>query len=93
MSMVVRFSPTNLTADLYDGTTQKLEEAGVEFPPDGMELHVCFGPTDNLRVSEIWASREQFEAFGEKLRPVLAEAGVEFSGDPEVFEVHNLEKR
>ena len=51
-NIVVRFTPTNLTADLYDGTTQKLEEAGVEFPPDGMDLHVCFGEKDNLRVSE-----------------------------------------
>jgi hypothetical protein len=24
---------------------------------------------------------------------VLAEAGIEFSGEPEVYEVHNLEKR
>jgi hypothetical protein len=44
-------------------------------------------------VSEIWDSREQFEAWGEKLMPVLTEAGIEFSGPPEVFEVHNLEKR
>jgi hypothetical protein len=25
--------------------------------------------------------------------PVLAKAGIEFSGAPEVFEVHNIEKR
>jgi hypothetical protein len=93
MSIVVRFTPANLTAELYDSTTQKLEEQGVQFPPEGMEMHVCFGSDGNLRVSEIWESREQFEAFGEKLMPVLTEAGVEFSGDPEVFEVHNLEKR
>jgi hypothetical protein len=93
MSIVVRFTPTNLTAELYDSTTQKLEEAGVQFPPEGMEMHVCFGSGGNLRVSEIWDSRERFEAFGEKLMPVLTEAGVEFSGDPEIFEVHNLEKR
>jgi hypothetical protein len=93
MSIVVRFSPTNLTAEKYDATTSQLEEAGVEFPPDGMELHVCFGSDGDLRVSEVWDSREKFEAFGERLMPVLSEAGVEFSGEPEVFEVHNLEKR
>ena len=93
MSIVVRFSPTNLTAELYDSTTQKLEDAGIEFPPDGMDVHVCFGPEGNLRVSEVWDSREQFEAFGEKLMPALAEAGIEFSGDPEVYEVHSLTKR
>ncbi len=93
MSIVVRFSPTGLTAEQYDGTTQKLEAAGVDFPPEGCEMHVCFGSDGDLRVSEIWDSREQFEAFGEKLMPVLSEAGIEFSGEPEIYEVHNLEKR
>ena len=93
MSIVVRFKPTNLTAEKYDATNAKFEEAGLEFPPDGMDYHVCFGQDGDLRVSEIWDSREQFEAFGERLMPVLADAGIEFSGEPEVFEVHNVEKR
>jgi hypothetical protein len=93
MSIVVRFTPANLTAETYDATTRQLEEAGVDFPPEGMDYHVCFGEEGNLRVSEIWDSREQFEAFGERLMPVLSEAGIEFSGEPEVFEVHNIEKR
>ena len=44
-------------------------------------------------MSEIWDSQEQVEAFGERLMPVLNEAGIEFSGSPEIFEVHNIEKR
>lgn len=92
MSIVVRFSPTNLTAENYDETTRKLKESG-GFPPEGLDYHVCFGSDGDLRVSEIWDSREQFEAFGERLMPVLAEAGIEFSGAPDVFEVHNIEKR
>ena len=91
MSIVVRFHPSNLTAELYDESHPKVEEAG--FPPEGLDYHVAFGSPDNLTVSEIWDSREQFEAFGEKLMPVLTEAGIEFSGAPEVFEVHNLVKR
>jgi hypothetical protein len=93
MSIVVRFNPASLTAEKYDETTRMLEEAGVDFPPEGLDYHVCFGSEGNLRVSEIWDSREQFEAFGERLMPVLTEAGIEFSGEPEVFEVHNIEKR
>jgi quercetin dioxygenase-like cupin family protein len=91
MSIVVRFHPSNLTAELYDESHPKVEAAG--FPPEGLDYHVAFGSPDNLTVSEIWDSREQFEAFGEKLMPVLTEAGIEFSGPPEVFEVHNLVKR
>ncbi len=63
------------------------------FPPDGMELHVCFGSDGNLRVSEIWDSREQLEAYAERLMPILADAGIELSGQPEIFEVHNIAKR
>ena len=92
MSIVVRFNPTSMTAEKYDDTLPKIEEAGT-FPPDGLDYHVCFGSEGNLRVSEIWDSREQFEAFGERLLPILAEAGIEFSGPPEILEVHNILRR
>ena len=93
MSIVVRFYPASLTAAKYDQTSRMLEEAGVDFPPEGLDYHVCFGSDGDLRVSEIWDSREQFEAFGERLMPVLSEAGIEFSGEPDVYEVHNITKR
>ena len=93
MSIVVRFNPTSLTAGKYDDVLPKIEEAAGTFPPDGLDYHVCFGSAGNLRVSEIWDSREQFEAFGKRLMPVLAEAGIEFPGPPEIFEVHNIIKR
>jgi hypothetical protein len=93
MSIVVRFSPTSLTSEKYDDSLRRLGEAEGAFPPDGLDYHVCFGSEGNLRVSEIWDSREQLEAFGERLMPLLAEAGIEFSGEPEIFEVHNLIKR
>ncbi len=92
MSIVVRFNPTAMTAAKYDETIRLIEAAGT-FPPDGLDDHICFGSDGNLRVSEIWDSREQFEAFGERLMPILAEAGIEFSGPPEIFEVHKLIKR
>ena len=93
MSVVVRFPTTSLTKEKYDETNRLLEEAGVEFPPEGLDYHVCFGEDGDLRVSEIWDSREQLEAFGEKLMPILEKAGIDMSGEPEVFEVHNIDKR
>jgi hypothetical protein len=91
MSIVVRFSPVSLTAAQYDETLPKIEATG-DWPPDGLDYHVCFGTDGDLKVSEIWDSREQFEAFGERLIPVLADAGIE-AGEPAVFEVHNIVKR
>ncbi len=92
MSIVVRFSPVNMTTEMYDDAVRRHEEAGIELPPDGMDYHVCFGSDGDLRVSEIWDSREQLEAYGERLMPILADAGIEVS-EPEIFEVHNIIKR
>ena len=92
MSIVARFKPTNLTKERYDESIRRLKDDG-DFPPDGCEIHVFFGSEGNLHVSEIWDSREQMQAFGERLMPILADVGIEFSGDPEIFEVHNLIKR
>ncbi len=87
--IVVRFSPTNLTTEKYDETLRRLKQDGA-WPADGMESHVLFGSEDKLRVSEIWASRAQFDAFGERLMPILKDVGIEFAGDPEILEVRNL---
>ncbi len=92
MSIVVRFNPTSMTAAKYDDTLPKIKAAGT-FPPEGLDYHVCFGSDGDLRVSEIWDSREQFKAFGERLMPILADAGIEFSDEPKIFEVHNIVKR
>jgi hypothetical protein len=92
MSVVVRFNPTSLTAAKYDEALRRHEEAGVEMPPDGMNLHVCFGPEGNLRVSEVWDSREQLDAYGGKLMPILPRPGSS-SAQPEIIEVHNIIKR
>jgi hypothetical protein len=79
-----------MTAELYDETVRRLEEG--EWPPDGLEYHVCFGAEGTLRVSEIWDSQEKLDAFGERLMPILADVGIE-PGEPEVVEVHNIVKR
>jgi len=35
---------------------------------------------------------EKLQAFGERLMPILAEVGIEFAGEPDIFEVHNAIK-
>jgi hypothetical protein len=82
LSILVRFTNTSpTTTEQYDKSVQRLQQVG-DFPPDGMEYHVCFIADGNIRVSEIWESREQLNAFAERLMPVLAEMGVE-PGEPE----------
>jgi hypothetical protein len=91
MSVLARFTPASLTAAQYDESIRKLEAAG-DFPPDGLEYHLCFGSEGNLQVSEIWDSQEQLMAFGERLMPILDEVGID-AGEPTLLEVHNIVKR
>lgn len=92
MSILIRFSPTSqTTTEQYDETIRRLQEAG-QFPPDGMDLHVCFLVDGNLRVSEIWDSREQADAFAQRLMPVLQDVGID-PGTPEIVDIHNIVRR
>ena len=89
--IVVRFSPTNVTREKYDETMRLVKQAGT-WPPEGLEFHVLFGPEDNLRVSEVWASKAKWEAQSERLMPILKDVGIEFAGEPEILDAHNVIK-
>jgi hypothetical protein len=91
MSMLVRFSPEGLTTDQYDAVQSRLREAG-HWPPEGLEYHVCFGDDGQLKVSEIWSSSEQFEAFGQHLMPILQDTGINLAGQPESIEIYKQER-
>ncbi len=91
MSVLIRFAPASMTAQQYDEVIRRLEEGG-DWPPDGLDAHVCFGAEGNLHVSEVWDSQEQLSTFGERLMPILSEIGIE-AGEPELVEVHNIIRR
>jgi D-mannonate dehydratase len=88
----VRHHLSGLTRQQYDEVSRRLEESGA-WPPDGLQMHVCFGSDGNLRVSEIWDSEEQLRAMLDKILPVANDVGVQIAGEPEIFEVHSLETR
>jgi len=91
--ILARFTAApNVTTEQYDETIRRLDRSG-HWPPAGLEYHVAFKANGNVRVSEIWDSREQFDAFGEHLMPVLKDVGIELSGEPEMLEIHNIIRR
>ena len=90
MSVVVRFPPSNMSSSNTTRSAATPEGAG-DWPAKGCQLHVCFGPENDIRVSEVWESAEQFQAFGDKLRPRIEQTGVQMSGEPEVFDDHIFE--
>jgi hypothetical protein len=91
VSLLIRFAPPSLTAEQYDSAVRRLNEEGV-FPADGLDYEICFGSGDKLKVSQVWDSKEQLDAFGARLRPILAELGID-PGEPEVVEVHSIIRR
>jgi hypothetical protein len=91
MSIVVRYPQSSVTREQYDTVRDALTEAG-EWPADGCQIHVLFGDESDIRVSEIWESREKFEAFGDKLRPRMEEADIQLSGEPEIFEAQIVDR-
>ncbi len=91
MSVLIRFAPPLLTATQYDQAVQRLTEAGV-MPADGLDYEICFGSEGSLKVSQVWDTQEQLDAFGARLMPILAELGID-PGQPEQVEVHNIIKR
>jgi hypothetical protein len=92
MAILIRFTPSGLTRERYRSASKKLEEGG-HWPPPGLLAHVCFGKEDDLRVSEVWESREQQEQFAQALMPILQDEGIGFTGEPEFLNVEAYELR
>ena len=93
MSIVVRYAPVpSSTVEQYDEVMRRLEESG-EMPADGFDYHVAFLSDGQLLVSEVWDSPEQLQAFGQRVMPFLADVALEHSGQPEIFQVHNIIRR
>lgn len=83
---------SDVTTEQYDESIRRLEASG-DWLPEGLEYHVAFRSNGSLRVSEIWDSRERFDAFDERRMPVLRDVGIEVSDEPEMLEIHNIVKR
>jgi hypothetical protein len=90
MSVLIRFAPPSLTAEQYDSVVARLWSEGV-FPAEGLDYEICFGSEGNLKVSQVWDSEEQMEAFGQRLMPILQEVGID-PGQPEIVQVHSIIK-
>jgi hypothetical protein len=69
-----RFVKTGITPDEYDQMREKLG-VGDTPPPGGVFHAAAVGEDGKIRVFEVWDSREQAEAWGEKVMAVRTEGG------------------
>jgi len=80
-----------MTAEQCDAIVVRLYEEGIH-PASGLELEVCFGSGDQMKVSVLFDSKELLDAFGARLQPILSGMGMN-PGEPEIVEVHNVIRR
>jgi len=90
---IARIIETQITSEEYD---QMRERLGVgDTPPPGGAFHAAaIGEDGKVRIVEIWDSREQAEAWGEKVAAAREAAGL--GGRPpsiEYLEVHSVVQR
>ena len=90
MAVAVIFSPPAMSAEQYDEAIRRLDAAGAGTPA-GRVYHVCFGPSDKLRIFDLWNSEENCDAFSRTLLPILEELGLSFD-EPEEFDVHHIRR-
>jgi hypothetical protein len=90
MSFIIHFKHGGFTAAKYADAIKRLSAAG-EGSPKGRSYHVCHGDPNNLEVTDVWNSMEEFQSFGKTLMPILESLGLEL-GKPVISEVHNIIK-
>ena len=81
MQTVMLMRWPGVTAEQYEEARSRVDWEGDT--PDGAVLHVAGVDGDDLRVTDVWESEEQFHRFvEERLMPVVQEIGIQ--GEPEV---------
>jgi hypothetical protein len=88
--IVVHFNGSGMTSTQYDEILAELQKV-TTWPPAGLISHTCYKTDDGHKVIDTWESAEQFNAFGEKLMPILQKLGVN-AGQPVVYSLYNYMK-
>jgi hypothetical protein len=93
MAIVAVFEGPGFTQQSYEESVRKLTGKNKmtspnEWPVEGLLVHVAGQGPKGFRVVDVWASEDAFRRFGEKLIPILRQAGIE--GEPEIYPSHTV---
>lgn len=88
MALGIYFVHEGFTPEKYNNVIKQLEAAGAG-SPKGRTYHCALESNGAIQVFDIWESQEDFDAFGEKLVPILSDLGVDLQ-EPMVATVHNV---
>ena len=90
---IARIVETRITPEEYDQMRERLG-MGDATPPGGLFHVAALGEDGKIRIVEVWDSREEAEAWAEKVAAARNEAG--FGDSPptiEYLEVHRVVQR
>jgi hypothetical protein len=89
---ICRIIETPATPEQYDQMRTRLGVDENNLPPGGKVHIAAKGDDGAIRIVEVWDSREQAEAWGEKVRAVREELGVGGGAEPAItyLEVHSF---
>jgi len=90
MAIAVVMDFEGATLDQYDRLLEPMQLEREGSAPPGCIFHWVTATESGVRVTDVWQSREQYEAFGkDQIGPFTVEVG--FPGPPATayFDVHN----
>lgn len=90
MAIAVQLDFEGATLDQYDAVLEKMGLTPGGPAPAGAISHFATMTDTGLRVVDVWASREQFDAFAqEQIGPFTAEVGITAPPQVQFFDVHS----
>jgi len=92
MAVAVVIECKGATLDQYDQVLAKMGRTPGGHSAPGSLFHWVTATEDGIRVTDVWQTREEFEAFAaEQIGPFSAEVG--FPAPPEItfYDVHNYD--
>ncbi len=90
MAYMSIFAPETMTLDQYNEAMHQLEAAGAQ-SPRGRIIHVCYGDAPKLQILTVWDSQDDFRTMAPTLLPILRNVGIEVSGPPSIYPVHDIQ--
>lgn len=89
MAVVMNLEWDGVTREQYEAVRKSVDWEGK--PPKNALLHVASFSDKGLRVTDLWQSAEDFQAFLEKrLSAGVKEAGIQGEPRVQIYPVHNL---
>lgn len=95
MSIIITFDFPGATQAQYEQVTDKmtagrgLVKKPSDWPVPGLISHATGPSPTGWFVTDVWESKEAFQSFGERLAPLLREAGMP-QVEPTIYEAFNV---